>query len=356
MTSEKNTRKDYMLRVLLKILKITGLIFTITGFAIYLLWCIGAIIYTPGFTEGLRTPAIVLLLLTVISLLLFKPRRYFLGGGFALLIVFSLLWGTIKPTNDQVWAPEYERLPLITWEADNDTFTIRDIRDFHFRTTTDFDEVYLNDTFKVSRLKAIDFISVYWPQPCEEDIAHIMLRFRFDDGKVFLVSSETRRTGAGEFGAVNNLYKQSGKIYVIATEHDVLSLRTNIREPRERVYIYEMNLTADQREQILRSLLEEANSLHTDPQFYNTLTGNCYTELLPGMKAAIDLPMYDFSYLASGQAAKSLFDAGHLKHNPGETFQELKKRSYLNPFMEKWDHKPDTYYSLMRIWDKENGK
>ena len=340
----------------LKILKIATLTLALLVYAVYILWCIGAIVYTPGFTEGMRTPAIVILLLTASSLLLFKPRRYFLGGGFALLIVFSLLWDTIKPTNEWTWAPEYKRLPLITWAADNDTFTIRDIRDFHFRTTTDFDEVYLNDTFKVSRLKAIDFISVYWPQPCEEDIAHIMLRFRFNDGKVFLISSETRRTGAGEYGAINNLYKQSGKIYVIATEHDVLALRTNIREPRERVYIYEMNLTADQREQILRSLLEEANSLHTDPQFYNTVTGNCYTELLPGMKAGMDMPLCDFSYLASGQAAKSLFDAGHLKHNPGETFEELKARSYLNPAMEKWDHDPRTYANLVRIWEKENGK
>lgn len=355
MSKEENT-VDRKTQLVLKILRIAGLPLALLFYAVYILWCIGAMVYTPGFTEEMRTPAIVILLLTTISLLLFKPRRYFLGGGFALLITFTLLWGTIKPTNDWTWAAEYNRLPLIEWEADNDSFTIRDIRDFHFRTTTDFDEVYINESFKVSRLKAIDFISVYWPQPCEEDIAHIMLRFRFDDGKVFLVSSETRRTGAGEFGAVNNLYKQSGKIYVIATEHDVLSLRTNIREPRERVYIYEMNLTAHQREQILRHLLEEANSLHTDPQFYNTLTGNCYTELLPSLEVAIDLATFDFSYLASGQAAKSLFDAGHLKHNPGETFEELKARSYLNPFMEKWDHKPDTYSTMVRTWDKENGK
>lgn len=356
MSGDADTGMGKRFRSLLKILKISGLVLTLAVYGIFLLWCVGAIVYTPGFPEWLRIPAIVLLLLTALSLLLFKPRRYFLGGGFALLIAFSLLWGTIKPTNSWTWAPEYERLPLITWEADNDTFTIRDIRDFHFRTTTDLDEVYLNDTFKFSRLKAIDFISVYWPQPCEEDIAHIMLRFRFDDGKVFLVSCETRRTENGEYGAINNLYKQSGMIYIIATEHDVLSLRTNIRDPRERVYIYEMNLTASQREQILRALLASADDLHNNPQFYNTLIANCYTGLLPAMKTGMDLPLFQFSFLASGRAPRDLYDAGYLKHAPGESFEALKERSYLNPIMEKWDHNPATYSGLIRAWEKENKK
>ncbi len=349
------TRKK-IFRMLLKILKMTGLVLIWTVYAVYLLWCIGAIVLTPAFPDALRLPALVLLLLTAIPLLLFKPRRYFLGGGFALLIVFSLLWGTIKPSNDLPWLPEYERLPQIKIAADNDSFTIHGIRDFHYRTTSDFDRLYIKESFRFSRLKAVDFISVYWPQPFEEEFSHIMLRFRFDDGKAFLVSSETRHTGTGKYGGIYELYKQSGKIYVIATEHDVLSLRTNIREPRERVYIYEMNLTAPQRERILRDLLADANKLHAAPEFYNLVTNNCYTGLLPSIKAGLDLPLFQISFLASGRVPRDLFHAGHLKHHPGESFEELKARSYLNPFVEKWDHKPETYSNLVHAWDKENGK
>lgn len=353
LTAEK---KEKLIRIALNVLLITGTILLVCTYLIYLLWCVGAWVYTPGIPDDIRTPGIVIMFLTQAALLLFRPRRYFFAAGIALLIVFSLLLATIKPTHDQIWAREYQQLPQIEWLDDQDTFKIHNIRNFYFRTTTDFDIQYIEDEFKLSRLKAIDFISVYWPQPCEEDIAHIMLRFRFNDDKVFLVSSETRRTGDGEFGAVNNLYKQSGKIYIVATEEDVLALRTNIRQPRERVYIYELDLTAEQREQILLDMILQINELHQNPEFYNTLTGNCFTELIPSLKVGMDLPMLHFSYLASGQAPQVFFDEGFLKKKEGETFQELKARSYLNPTMEKWDHTPGTYSKIVRKWDKENGK
>lgn len=350
-------QKQKIIRISLKVLFIVGAILIVPVYLLYALWCIGALIYIPGDTsENVRLLTMGLMLLTLVALPLFRPRRYFVAGGLALMMVFSLLLNTIKPTNNITWAPEYERLPKFQWAADNDSFKLHDIRSFYFRTTTDFDVKYHDAEFKLSELKTIDFISVYWPQPCEEEIAHIMLRFRFNDGKVFLISSETRRTGAGEFGAVNNLYKQSGKIYVVATEDDVLALRTNIREPRERVYIYEMELTREQREQILRNLAERINDLHVNPQFYNTLTGNCLTELLPSLRVGMDLPLVHYSYLASGRTAELLFAKGYLKRKPGETFEELKARSYLNPHMEKWDHNPATYGLMVRAWEKENGK
>lgn len=337
--------------------KIFGLICFFLFFLLYTLWCLGAFYYAPGSSVFLRILNMILFTILVLTALTFKPRRYFLAGAVILMLTISLLWTTIKPTHNIDWSPEYARLPLIQWQADQDSFTIRDLRDFHFRTTSDFDVRYINENFRLSNLKAIDFLAVYWPQPGEEQIAHIMLRFRFDDGKNFLVSSETRRPEGSKYGAINNLFKQSGKIYILATEQDILSLRTNIREPRERVYIYEMDLTAKQRETILRDLIARINDLHPHPQFYNTLTSNCFTELIPCLKAGIDdMPPFHCAYLVSGWAPESFFNAGWLKKKEGETFEELKKRSFLNPAMKGWDHRPETYSPLIRKWEKENDK
>ena len=337
--------------------KICGLICFFLFYFLYVLWCLGAFCYTPGSSVFLRFLNAILFLALVLIALFFKPRRYFLAGAVILMVTISLLWMTITPTHNTDWAAEYARLPRIQWQTDQDTFTIHDLRDFHFRTTSDFDIRYTNEEFRISKLKAIDFLAVYWPQPGEEAIAHIMLRFRFDDGKNFLVSSETRRPKGSKYGAINNLYKQSCKIYILATEPDILSLRTNIREPQERVYIYEMALTAEKRETILRDMIAEINDLHPHPQFYNTLTNNCFTELIPSLKAGIDdMPFFHHVYLISGWAPEYFFNAGWLKKKEGETFEELKKRSFLNPATQGWDHQPETYSQLIRKWEMENDK
>lgn len=353
-TSE--TMKNILVRAG-KLGKICSIVCFFLFYFLYTLWCLGAFCYTPGSPLFLRVLNVILFLALVLTALFFKPRRYFLAGAVSLMVTISLLWMTITPTHKADWAPEYARLPRIQWHADQDTFTIHDLRDFHFHTTSDFDVRYIHEDFRISKLKAIDFLAVYWPQPGEEAIAHIMLRFRFDDGKNFLVSSETRRPKGSKYGAINNLFKQSGKIYILATEPDILSLRTNIREPRERVYIYEMALTTQQRETILRDLIEEINDLHPHPQFYNTLISNCFTELIPSLKSGIDaMPFFHHIYLISGWAPEYFFKAGWLKKKDGETFKELKKRSFLNPAMQGWDHKPETYSPLIRKWEMENDK
>ena len=333
---------------------ICGLVFFAIFYILFALWCLGAFYYAPETSVFLRVLNMILFSALVVPAPFFQPHRYFLSGAVALMITISLLWETIKPSHEADWSAEYERLPLIQWQADRNTFTIRDLRDFHFRTTSDFDVRYISENFRLSDLKAIDFLAVYWPQPCEEEIAHIMLRFRFDDGKNFLVSSETRRPEGSKYGAINNLYKQSGKIYILATEQDILSLRTHIRDPQERVYIYELNLTAAQRETILRNLIDRINDLHPHPQFYNTLTGNCFTELLPSMKAGLDMPFFHYAYLVSGRAPETFFKAGYLKKKGDETFEELKAQSYLNPAVKNWDHQPETYSQLIHNWEKEN--
>ncbi|MBO5959932.1 MAG: DUF4105 domain-containing protein, partial [Lentisphaeria bacterium] len=260
MTTEKTATFFTKLK---KILWIVFLIFFFSVYAGYILWCTGAICYAP-MPLIFRIPAVIIFLPLVISAPFIKPRIIFLSGGIALLLMCSILWSLITPTNRKLWVAEYARLPKIEW-LDEDAFRIRDIRDFHFFTTTDYMVRYTDEVFDLDKLKALDYITVYWPQLMEKEIAHIMLRFRFSGNKNVLVSCETRRTTDGEFGGVNNLFKQSGLIYVFATERDILALRTNIRNPEDQVFIYEMDLSSEQRKKIFRHLAERVNSLHTEP-------------------------------------------------------------------------------------------
>lgn len=350
----KPEQKEKLKKIFWKLLIIIGWSFFFLLYLLCILWCFGALCYAP-MPLFLRIITGALFLPLVLSAPFIKPRLYFLSGGVALILLFFLIWSLITPTNQQIWVPEYARLPLVEWQ-DSNRFRIRDIRDFHYTKRDVYQVRYDTEEFDLTELIAIDYIVVYWEQTLEEEVAHVMLRFRFSGGRSFLVSAETRRTDGAEFGGVNNLYKQTNLIYVVATDRDVLAVRTNARDPHERVYIYETDLSPEQRIKIFRHLADRINAMHTDPEFYNTLTNNCFMALLPSLRAGIDLPLFDFSYFATGLSDRAAFEGGLLKKREGETFEEMKARGYLNPTTDSWDFNTETYHGIIVKWDKENGR
>jgi len=68
--------------------------------------------------------------------------------------------------------------------------TIHSIRNFDYRTETDFTPRYYAKTFDLKALDSVDVIASYW---MGEAIAHIMLSFGFGQKDFVAVSIETRR-------------------------------------------------------------------------------------------------------------------------------------------------------------------
>jgi hypothetical protein len=107
---------------------------------------------------------------------------------FAAFLLLVTWWSTIPPKQDRDWAPEYARLPYATMNGD--LVTIHNIRNFDYRTETDFTPRYYDKTFDLRQLDSVDVIASYW---MGDAIAHIFLSFGFA-GKDFLaISIETRR-------------------------------------------------------------------------------------------------------------------------------------------------------------------
>ena len=67
--------------------------------------------------------------------------------------------------------------------------TLHDIRNFDYRTETDFTPAYYDRTFDLRRLDALDLVTAYWMGPA---IAHVFLSFGFGDDHV-AVSVEARK-------------------------------------------------------------------------------------------------------------------------------------------------------------------
>ena len=159
-----------------------------------------------------------------------------------------LYWRTIEPSNDRDWAPEVARLPHAT--VDGDLVTLHDIRNFDYRTETDFTPAYYDRTFDLRKLDAVDVVTVYWMGPA---IAHVFLSFGFGDDHV-AVSVEARKERGEGYSSVQGFFKRYELIYVVGDERDLIRVRTNYRrDPPEDVYLYRVRGPAENSRRLFSS-------------------------------------------------------------------------------------------------------
>ena len=102
-------------------------------------------------------------LAALVALFVRRTRRL-AGIGFAAVFALVLLvWGSAKPSNDRDWQPEVAVLPYAT--VDGDRVTVHNIRNFDYRTETDFTPAYDDRTFDLQRLDRVDLVAAYWMGP-----------------------------------------------------------------------------------------------------------------------------------------------------------------------------------------------
>src|SRR5262249_41717749 len=194
----------------------------------------------------------------------------------ALFVVVLAWWLMIPPRQDRDWVPEYAKPAYAT--INSDLVTVHNIRNFDYRTETDFTPRYYDKTFDLRQLDSVDLIASYW---MGDAIAHTIVSFGFA-GKDFLaISIETRRERHESYSSIAGFLKQYELFYVVADERDLIRLRTNYRkDPPEDVYLYRTRAPATHARRIFLDYIREMNSLATKPEFYNSLTTNCTTSIL----------------------------------------------------------------------------
>jgi hypothetical protein len=67
-------------------------------------------------------------------------------------------------------------------------------------------------------------------------------------------------------------------MYVIGDERDLVKLRTNYRN--DPVFLYPIDTARERKVAMFLSMIGRANALRTRPEFYNTLTNTCTTNLV----------------------------------------------------------------------------
>jgi Domain of unknown function (DUF4105) len=253
-------------------------------------------------------------------------------AAFLLLVVW---WSTIPPSQDRDWAPEYARLPYATIKGD--LVTIHNIRNFDYRTETDFTPRYYTKTFDLRQLDSVDVIASYW---MGDAIAHIFLSFGFAGKDFIAISIETRRERHESYSTVAGFFKQYELFYVVADERDLIRLRTNYRkDPPEDVYLYRTRAPPDNARPPFLDYLREINSLAEKPEFYNALSTNCTTSILTHTRVnQTDLPL-SWKVLLSGYVPQYLYERAAIDTNL--PLEELKRRSHINAAALAADNAPD---------------
>ncbi|MCK8784602.1 DUF4105 domain-containing protein [Roseomonas sp. NAR14] len=228
-------------------------------------------------------------------------------------------WLSITPSNDRDWAPEYARLPAVTREGSR--VTIRGIRDFAYHgSEAAATPRWYDATYDLDELESLDLVSSYW---AGDAIAHILVSFGFRDGRHLAVSIETRRERGEGYSTLAGFFRQYELIYVVADERDLIGLRTDIRH--ERVYLYRVHLPPEALRALFLSYLDRIEALRTRPEFYNTLTDNCTTNILAHANTVAPGIAYSWKVLASGHAAEYAHDLGLL--DSGMPFEALRRES-----------------------------
>src|SRR6266550_2239372 len=302
-------------------------------------WGALAIYYSnlPG--EGLRTILAAVFTLFGVAMLvwyLLSAKRF--RPCFAFLAMFLLLvawWSTIPASQDRDWAPEYTKLAYAT--INGDLVTIHNIRNFDYRTETDFTSRYYTKTFDLRQLDSVDVIASYW---MGDAIAHIFLSFGFSGKDFIAISIETRRQRHQSYSTVAGFFKQYELFYVVADERDLIRLRTNYRkDPPEDVYLYRTRAPADNARRLFLDYIREINALANKPEFYNTLTTNCTTSILTHTRVNPGRHPLSWKILLSGYTPLYLYE--HERIDTSLPFEELKRRSHVNAAAQAADHAND---------------
>lgn len=240
-------------------------------------------------------------------------RPVLLACGLAWLLLLGW-WQTLQPSHQRDWADDVAR--LLQAEVAGNRITLHNVRDFDWRSETDYTPHWETRSYDLDRLVSADLVLSYWMGPA---IAHTLVSFGFDDGRQLVFSLEIRKERQESFSAIAGFFKQYETVLIAADERDIVRVRSNVRG--EDVYLYRLTATPAQLRAMLLGYLERADDLQQAPRFYNTLTSNCTTIVFAlARRISPTLPL-DYRLLLSGYLGEYVHDRGALV--PGYDFATL---------------------------------
>lgn len=256
----------------------------------------------------------------LIVLALFRPffrAVLMVACGLLLVVVW---WSQIAPQNDRDWTPDVARLPRATIEGSR--ITIENVRNFDYRSDTDFTERWETRTYDLDRVRGFDLFLTFWGPTL---IAHTIASWEFDDAQPLAISIETRKEKGESYDALRGFFRQFELYYVVADERDVVGVRTNFRG--ERTYLYRIRTPPEAARAMLLDYLQEINRLAEQPTWYNALIHNCTTSIRRHGQHIGQTRSWDWRIILNGRLDELGYEREWI--DTSLPFPELKARSEI---------------------------
>ncbi|MFO0852037.1 MAG: DUF4105 domain-containing protein [Gemmataceae bacterium] len=284
------------------------------------LWVAGAVYYDAGGASrwGLATAAgwaVGVATLFAVWRPLWQPFAALLG----VTALFLVWWLRLKPSHDRDWDPTVAVLPRAV--RDGDVVTIENVRNFEYRSLTDFTPRYETRAYHLSNLKGLDIIFFNWGVAL---MSHPVLVFDFGpDGRVCL-SIEVRYRKGQAYSVPRSFYRQQELIFLAMDERDAVLRRTKYGPPQE-THLYRFHAGAEEVRDAFLDYVGAINGLAAAPRWYHGLTANCTTAYyrLPNSRCRLD-----WRVVANGRLDRALYEDGRLDRSL--PFPDLKRLAYLN--------------------------
>ena len=181
----------------------------------------------------------------------------------------------------------------------------------------------------------------------------IFVSFGFTGDDHLAVSIEVRKPKGEGYSTLKGFFRQYELFYVVADERDVIRLRTNYRkDPPEDVYVYRTRSSTEARRRLFLEYMHRINALRTNPEFYNTLTTNCTTNIWTNSHVNPERVPLTWKILASGYVPEYLYEQGRLE-TMDLSFPELQRRAHVNARAKAADSAAD-FSRRIRAWDETN--
>jgi hypothetical protein len=222
--------------------------------------------------------------------------------AFAAIVIW---WRRIKPSNDRLWADDVAQIAAATF--DGDEVTLHNVRNFDWRSNTDYSQRWETRVYDLKQLNSVDMIMSYWRGPA---IAHMLVSFGFATGEHVAFSVEIRRDQRQGYSEVGGFFKEFGLSIIAADERDVIRVRTNVRG--EDAYLYRIRMPLFAMRSLFLGYLGISNSLVATPRFYNTVTANCTTLVYHMMTRIVGYLPLSYRILLTGYFPAYVYGVGGL--------------------------------------------
>ena len=242
-------------------------------------WSAGAILFSPYASAPVRAWLALLFVATLPLAYGMATRRFPRPAVVAGLIAFGcvplIAWLVLlRPSNERDWNADQQR--LATARIDGDRVTLANVRNFSYRSTSDFEPRWEDRNYDLARVESLWF--VVEPFSGFPGAAHTFLSFGFEGGEYLAVSAEIRKERGESFSPWKGLYRNYELMYVFGDERDLVRLRTEHR--KDTVYVYPVRASREQVRATFLDVLQRANALVARPEFYNTATNTCTTNIV----------------------------------------------------------------------------